>query len=104
MRIFGRARARIGLIGAVEEHLHLIAPHDCKNWWRFRGEAHAVAIPIAGDLETEHVAVILGRPHQIQSGELGHCGNEAGCGCFLAHRVALLNSYLTIVPTHRGPR
>src|SRR5262249_23715159 len=59
--------------------------------------AHALAVPVARDLEAEDVAVVLGRPHEVRHGELRDDGLEADrCSRVRAHgrspRASLLSS------------
>src|SRR5437899_2750564 len=50
---FGQARTNDGLIGAIEEHLNLVSPHDRENRRSIRDEADARSIPITGYLKAE---------------------------------------------------
>jgi hypothetical protein len=97
--ILGPARANLGRISAVEEHLHLITPNNCENGSSIRNEADALSVPVARYLEAENVTVILGCPHQIRYGELGHRRNEANGRWYLAHQV-----HLSVPPNARTNR
>src|SRR5262245_14154368 len=63
---------RLRGIPATEEHLDVVPPHDRKVRWRVRRKAGVLAIPVAGDLEAEDVAVVLGGLDHIGHGELWH--------------------------------
>src|SRR6266568_1739703 len=83
-------RANLGLIGAIEEHLDLVSPHDCENRRSIWHEADALSIPITCYSETENVAVILGRSHQVRHSELRNRRLEANVRrCVFAHAAAL---------------
>src|SRR2546429_19396 len=90
---FGAASAPIGLIGAVEENLNLISPHDRENRRSLRDEAHTLTIPIPGYLEPENVAIVLGCLYQVRHSELRNRRLEANVRrCVSAHAFALLKS------------
>jgi hypothetical protein len=67
-----RSGPNFGLIAAAEKHLNLVTPHDCKHRRRLGRKANPLSIPVTGDLETKNLPVLLGRPHQVRNGELGH--------------------------------
>src|SRR5262249_5851590 len=68
VRVIGALRsacATIRAVGAVEEHLDLVARHHCKDRRSVCNLTGPLSVPITGYLETENVPVILGCPHDI---------------------------------------
>src|SRR2546422_532166 len=64
VRAWGPMGKDCGHVGA-EEDLHLVPPQDGEPGWRIGGEADALSIPVAVQVESEHVSIILCGPHHV---------------------------------------
>ena len=92
----GSVSLHLRLISTAEEHLNVIARHDSEDGRRVSSEAYVLTIPIAGDLETENIAVVLGCAHDVRHCELGNGRNEADCRSgFSSHVLSILTRRLT---------
>src|SRR5256714_605042 len=88
----GSVSFHLRFVGAAEEHLNLIARHNREDGRRVGSEACVITIPIAGDLEAENIAVILGRTQYAWHCGLGNDCLETNC------RSGFSSHVLSIVP------